>query len=226
MIRYAPEGGANKELMLRTVGGDELNVAVDTARLCGSQPNRGPPRWVSVLPEGPLGDVVTGVALEAGVDLGGVVRVPDADMGTFTVLPELKTVHYQRRHSAFALHDPETFEWREVLRVPHGRAWLHMTGITPMVSPAAAMSWTKALAAARKAGVPVSMDFNHRKQLGPLDKLWTLMLPHIPDLEVLILSVDQLAELATLDGVGSAIPQDTSRANPEWRRLMAQLRQR
>jgi hypothetical protein len=41
-------------------------------------------------------------------------RIPNAEVGTFTVIPELSTVHFQRAHSAFALQDPAIFDWNKV----------------------------------------------------------------------------------------------------------------
>ena len=54
----------------------------------------------------------------------------EGELGIFTVLPEAKAVHYQRRHSAFALHDPASLDWSKLLAAA-GRPWLHITGITP-----------------------------------------------------------------------------------------------
>ncbi len=77
-------------------GGDELNVAIALAKL-----GHGSVSWASVLPTGPLGDVVLEAARSHKVDTSQVSRV-EGDIGIFTVLPEKKTVHYQRRHAAFA----------------------------------------------------------------------------------------------------------------------------
>ena len=52
-------------------------------------------------------------AAHHGVEFAGM-RV-DGDIGTFHVLPEKKAVHFQRRHSAFALHDPDGLDWPELL---------------------------------------------------------------------------------------------------------------
>jgi sugar/nucleoside kinase (ribokinase family) len=90
MLRFAPLPAGDVEMpdasagvFLRSVGGDELNVAVATARLgCPA------PQWVSALPTGPLGDAVSTCGTAAGVDMSCVVRVPDAELGTFYVLPE------------------------------------------------------------------------------------------------------------------------------------------
>lgn len=121
------------------------------------------------------------------------------DVGTFTVVPELKTVHYQRGNSAFAQHSPSAFDWESILaECGEAKVWLHMTGITPMIAEAPRLSWTLALQAAHTMGVPVSMDFNHRPQLGTLSTLWAIMLPQLPHLEILILSVGNLVDLAKM----------------------------
>jgi len=87
---------------LRSLGGDELNVAVALSLLGVTT------RWISVLPLGPMGDVVAESCKHHGVEFAGA-RV-EGEIGTFTVLPEEKMVHYQRRQSAFALHDPNALE--------------------------------------------------------------------------------------------------------------------
>ena len=93
MIRFAPldettpatATRAEPQPFLRSVGGDELNVAVALSKL-GERT-----RWISVVPQGPMGDVV----VESGTANGVTVAEPrpaTGDVGTFTVLPEAKTV--------------------------------------------------------------------------------------------------------------------------------------
>eukprot|EP00041_Stephanoeca_diplocostata_P026027 m.693728 g.693728 ORF g.693728 m.693728 type:complete len:312 (+) comp22875_c0_seq5:154-1089(+) len=205
MIRFAPvsDPGENGQTFLRSVGGDELNVCVDLAKLDTPDATHPAPQWVSVLPTGPLGDLVAESGERVGVSLAHTKRIPHSDIGIFTVLPELKTVHYQRRNSAFAKHVPASFDWQSILAPkPDGtRHWLHVTGITPLIAESPRLSWTLALQAACELGVPVSMDFNHRKQLGTLSELWAVVLPHLSQLEVLILSVGSMVELAGLCGI-------------------------
>ncbi|OLP91570.1 2-dehydro-3-deoxy-6-phosphogalactonate aldolase [Symbiodinium microadriaticum] len=117
----------------------------------------------------------------------------EAMLRIFTILPEQKTVHYQRRHSVFAQQVPEELEWRNLLS---DASWLHLTGITPLVSAAARQSWASAAHMAEQLGVPISLDLNHRPQLGTLQELWDVVSPFCRFLEVLILSVDQLHGLA------------------------------
>ena len=204
MVRFAPIDDPQSpptsvsrhmpQPFLRSVGGDELNVAVALS-LVGARS-----RWISVLPHGPLGDAVAEGAAHHGVEFAGM-RV-DGDIGTFHVLPEKKSVHFQRRHSAFALHDPDGLDWPELLAGP--RPWLHVTGIMPLISAPARESWARALAHAAANDIPTSLDLNHRKQLGTLAELWAVVKPHVRRLELLILSVEQLNGLAELELGSSA----------------------
>lgn len=202
MIRFMPLEPATANHLaqpfLRSIGGDELNVAVAMA-LTGCSA-----RWLSVLPSGPMGDILADSCAHFGIEYRGP-RVDGADVGVFHVLPERKTVHYQRRRSAFALHEPDSLDWDELL-LSATRPWLHMTGITPLVSPAARVSWDRALDAAARAGVPTSLDFNHRKQLGTLEELWAIVGPHADKFEAIILSVEQLHGLAALLLPGATEP--------------------
>ncbi|EGD74162.1 hypothetical protein PTSG_12407 [Salpingoeca rosetta] len=234
MVRYAPMAvdqapeDPNAQVMLRSIGGDELNVCVALARLRadeqeGEREQSTPaPQWVSVLPTGPLGDLVYRSGDLAGVDQQFVLRIPGADVGTFTVLPELKRVHYQRQHSAFALHDPSQLDWDKILG-GSDKKWLHMTGITPMISENSYNSWTRAMMTAIKRRIPISIDFNHRKQLGTLSKLWSIMVPHLQHVELLILSVASLLEIVDqeLPVLRSHVPAaDTPYEDAAWGALM------
>ena len=169
-------------------------------------------RWISVVPQGPMGDVVVESGTANGVTVAGP-RPATGDVGTFTVLPEAKTVHYQRRNGAFALHDPATLDWPTLLGGLDGaRPWLHMTGITPMVSPAARQSWDAAIGAAAAAGIPMSLDLNHRKQLGTLAELGDRgaacreVLRHYP-----VARAAQWPVCASESGVGGLEPPDRGR---------------
>ncbi|XP_062521618.1 uncharacterized protein LOC134196491 [Corticium candelabrum] len=221
MIRYKPveskTGGSEPSVFLRSVGGDELNVCVAQAKLGRKT------QWVSVLPSGPMGKVVLDSA--ENVDTSRVIMEEDGDVGTFTVLPQLKTVHYQRRNSAFARHDPDCFNWNELLTDAGVKTWLHVTGITPMISKPAFESWNRALHEAHKLFIPTSLDFNHRKQLGSLQQLWKYVQPHLNHLQVIVISLVTLQELAVQEGVptpNTSLPA----SDPRWVQLMQTLRSR
>ena len=187
---------------LRSVGGDELNVAVASSLVGVTS------RWISVLPTGPMGDVITDSATHHNVEFAG--KRVEGDLGFFTVLPELRRVHYQRRNAVFATHDPAWLDWAQLLDAE--RPWLHMTGITPLISSAAQESWANAMRHAVKQGIPISLDLNHRKQLGTLDELWTAVRPHAAYLQLLILSTEQLEGLASIE-LGDAHTPSTADAD-------------
>ena len=153
-----------------------------------------------MVPHGPLGDAIVESCDEHGVRFVGP-RV-DGDVGIFHVLPEQKIVHYQRRRGAFAEQVPATLNWESMLDAP--RAWLHMTGITPLVSANAQWSWEAALNAAREKGIPISMDLNHRPQLGSLEMLWEIASPYMKTLELMVLSVAQLNGILQMEFKGKS----------------------
>ena len=85
MIRFAPldesppatATRAEPQPFLRSVGGDELNVAVALSKL-GERT-----RWISVVPQGPMGDVIVESGTANGVAVVGP-RPATGDVGTFT----------------------------------------------------------------------------------------------------------------------------------------------
>ena len=69
---------------------------------------------------------------------------------------------YDRAGSAASEMAPGDFDWSEIFS---GASWLHVTGITPALSRSAADATLEAAAAARAAGIKVSVDLNYRKKL-------------------------------------------------------------
>eukprot|EP01124_Arcella_intermedia_P028941 TRINITY_DN6006_c0_g1_i1.p1 TRINITY_DN6006_c0_g1~~TRINITY_DN6006_c0_g1_i1.p1 ORF type:complete len:601 (+),score=163.09 TRINITY_DN6006_c0_g1_i1:269-1804(+) len=129
-----------------------------------------------------------------------VQRMDNSDVGLFFVIPEAKRVEYQRRNSAWAAQGPHHFDFSSLF-APLRKGWLHVTGISPMTTPNAALNWADALEAAQKHNLRVSMDFNHRPQLGTLEKLWEITKAHLGKLDILILSLESLKGLCGLEGV-------------------------
>lgn len=214
MIRFAPQGSswdskapsAVKEC-LRSVGGDEMNVCVALSRL-GREAT-----WASVLPKGPLGEVVRRSGVDAGVCMDLVVtdEKDSAEMGVFYVLPEEGRVHYQRRHSSFAVQRPGLFDWSKSLG---GASWLHLTGITPMLGEGCASNWVAAAQAAGAAQIPISVDLNYRPGLGTFEALWSITQKVLGHVHLLILSVHSAHILAAHLGVtGLDQPGKKSRVN-------------
>ena len=162
LLRLAPPG---RDLLLRTphletsFGGAETNVAVGLARL-GDEA-----RMVTVLPDNAIGQAALTELRRWGVDAGGV-RIGRGRMGLYFLTPGAvlrpAEVPYDRTGSAFAGAAPDLLDWTAELE---GAAWLHLSGITPAVSPNAATAALSAVRAARALGVQVSFDGNFRARV-------------------------------------------------------------
>ena len=140
-------------------GGAEANVAVSLSRLGGVA------RMVSLVPDNALGRAARDELRRYGVDAVGV-RFAPGRMGLYFLAPGAmqrpSDVTYDRAGSAFAQAAPDAVDWREALR---GAAALHLSGITPAVSPNAAAAALRAAKSAREQGVTVSFDGNFRAKL-------------------------------------------------------------
>ena len=140
MIRFlpteplvAPLPPSAAQGFLATIGGDEMNVCLDLT-LLGVESE-----WVSALPKNRWGEVIKTSADQAGVLTHHITMSEGQDVGIFFVIPEKRTVEFQRRHSAFALQpeDPKLHDWAEIYE---GAGWMHATGITPAISAGARCS--------------------------------------------------------------------------------------
>lgn len=162
----------------------------------------------------------------AGVNMDNVVLEEDAEIGTFIIIPKEHIVHFQRRHSAFALHSPSIFNWKNLLTcsVSNQKLWLHLTGIAPQVSNNTYTSWKNAITTALDSGIQVSMDLNHRPKLGTLPDLWKMVKPFVHRLQVLVLALSSIKGLAELEEI-SPLPE-----GPEesviWIETMKKLREK
>jgi 2-dehydro-3-deoxygluconokinase len=162
------------------VGGAELNVAVAAARLGVST------RWVSRLPENPLGRMIAARAREQGVHVR-VDWTTDDRAGLYFVeagaAPRASSVLYDRASSAISRVMPGTIEWGPLF---HKARWFHVSGITPALSDAAAAVTLEALTAAKAAGLTVSYDLNYRRKLWSPERARAVQEPLMAHVDVLI----------------------------------------
>ena len=142
-----------------TFGGAEANVVMSLAAFGV------PTAMASVLPDGPLGDAAVAELRRAGVDVRHVLRQGER-VGVYYLeagaAQRPSRVLYDRAGSAFASADPGAFDWDALLA---GAGWLHVSGITPAVSDAAARTCLAAVSVARTRGLGVSCDYNFRAKL-------------------------------------------------------------
>jgi 2-dehydro-3-deoxygluconokinase len=141
------------------VGGAEANVAVSLTHFGH------PAALVTVLPDNPLGHAALGEFRRHGVRTEAVQFRPGR-MGLYFLTAGAghrpSEVLYDRAESAFALAPPDLIDWDLALA---DYSWLHLSGITPAVSPPAAEAALRAVRAARARGVSVSFDCNYRAKL-------------------------------------------------------------
>jgi len=143
-----------------TFGGSEANVAIGLS-LFGV-----PASHVTVLPDqNPLSDMCIGELRRHGVDTSDIVR----SQGRFGLYflesganQRPPRILYDRENSAMAWAKLGTVNWDPIFQTA---GWFHVSEITPAISASAADLTLDAMRRAKKAGLTVSCDLNHRKNL-------------------------------------------------------------
>jgi 2-dehydro-3-deoxygluconokinase len=122
-------------------------------------------RFVSALPQNQVADACLAELRGLGVDTQFVLRQGER-LGIYFLEAganqRASKVTYDRAGSAIAAARPEDFDWRAIFE---GASWFHVSGVTPAISAAAAELSLRAAREARERGIPVSVDYNYRKNL-------------------------------------------------------------
>ncbi|MGI9252510.1 MAG: PfkB family carbohydrate kinase [Thermomicrobiales bacterium] len=186
-------------------GGAELNSAVTVAALGV------PARWVSVLPDAPLGRNLARIALAHGVDLRHVHWTPEEEgrMGLYFLEegtdPRPSAVYYDRASSAFARMTPGTFDWETILP---GAAALHISGITPAVGDGPRAETMTAIRAANALSVPVAFDLNYRSKLWSEQTARACFVEIVPMVDILFASRGALRTFFGIEGDHEQVLQE------------------
>jgi len=142
-----------------TFGGAEANVAVSLAHFGVDA------TFVSAIPANPVGDACVAELRRFGVDTSRIRRQGER-LGIYYLETGANQrpsrVTYDRAGSAIASAKSGDFNWPAILQ---GADWFHVSGVTPAISAAAAQLALEAVRAAKAARVPVSIDYNFRKNL-------------------------------------------------------------
>ena len=173
------------------IGGSESNVAIALTRL-GT-----PVTWIGRVGEDSLGDLVLREIHAEGVNVIGI-RDPDAPTGL--MVKERRTssetrVWYYRRGNAGSRLSPADLDPPVIA----GAALLHVTGITPALSPSAAEATFEAIRIAKEAGVAVSFDLNFRGKLWSRAEAQQVYLRILPEVD-LVFAGDDEASIAVGKG--------------------------
>lgn len=170
-----------------SVCGAEATVAIGVRRLGH------PVTYFGRVGDDAFGVMGRDVLRAEGVDVSHVVVDPGAPTGLLVRTrrtADRTVVDYLRSGSAGSRLAPEDVDEDVVAAAD----LLHVTGITPALGPSAAAAVDRAVSVARAAGVPVSVDVNHRARLWPSDDpIW--LRPLVAAADVLFCSRHELGLL-------------------------------
>ncbi|MFI0709628.1 sugar kinase [Streptomyces inhibens] len=169
-----------------SIAGAESNVAIGLARL-GHEV-----RWAGAVGEDEAGQLVLRTLRAEGVEVSGASTDAGAPTGLLLFeprLPAVTRVHYYRAGSAGSRLTADTIERAFSAAPPRV---LHLTGITPSLSPTARSAARRALQLARQHGSLTCLDVNFRARLWTAEEAATVLHEWIPSVDVLIASDDEL----------------------------------
>ena len=187
LLRYSvPIGQRIETARTLTVhpAGAELNVAVDLAHLGWRV------RFVSALPDNPLGRLALRVIRSHGVEAAGHLAAPGR-MGVFYyepgAAPRGGEVTYDRADSAFSRFPWHEYNWEEAI---DAHSVFLTSGITPALSPQAAAGVQAALRAAKGRAKLVAFDVNYRSKLWSPAEAREAIVPLLAYVDCLFVSAD------------------------------------
>ncbi len=183
--------------LLVSTGGAEVNVAVALSRLGV------PSRFVGRVGDDPFGHRVRADLIAAGVDTRYVEVDQDAPTGLYLKDPlhPVTKVHYYRRGSA------ATRQWRVPAAAMAGVGHIHLTGITPALSPSCAELVETLL---ETTDATVSFDVNFRPALWAAAAAAPILLRLAARAQLVFVGLDEAALLW-----GASAPEAVRELLPE-----------
>ncbi|AVH60631.1 MULTISPECIES: sugar kinase [Streptomyces] len=173
------------DLLRVDIAGAESNVALYLA-------DHGiPARWVSAVGDDPLGRRVREKVSAGGVDISGVRTDPERPTGLLLKDPGTNgtRVHYHRRGSAASALTPELLDDPAVADA----AVIHLSGITPALSPSCHALVEQALRPDRP--FPVSFDVNYRPALWTGRSAAEVLRPLADRADIVLVGLDEAQAL-------------------------------
>jgi 2-dehydro-3-deoxygluconokinase len=177
--------------MRLSVAGAESTVAIGVARLGGSA------RWIGVVGDDEIGQLILRVLHAERVQTAGVVI--DSDAPTSLLLKERRStgvsrVRYYRRGNAGALLAPEHVLPEQMTKA----RILHLSGITPALSHSARAAAFRALELATQAGHSTCVDLNYRSALWTTDEARPVLLDMVKQADIVLATQHEAALLTAL----------------------------
>ena len=194
MLRFTPpslkriEQATSFEL---EVGGSESNLAIGLARLGFKV------LWLSRLTDNALGRLIERTIARYGVDTSRVIWTEADRVGLYFLeegkAPRNSLVIYDRKNSAMS--QMRASELPVDLFLPNKARLLHLSGITPGLSPNLAVAAQRALNLAQEAGWPVSFDLNYRRQIWSPAAALAGCTPFLQEADILLASLGDVCLL-------------------------------
>ncbi|WEG15022.1 sugar kinase [Pullulanibacillus sp. KACC 23026] len=168
----------------QSFGGAESNVAIGLARL-GIQAG-----WMGRLGTDPMGTAILKTLRGEQVDVSRARQTSEAQTGMMLKDKHLDQtlVFYYRRHSAASLMTPSDLDPSYIKQAKI----LHLTGITPALSPSCLDTCLYAIETAKQLGVKVSLDPNLRLKLWTIEEARKVLLPLIQEVDYFLPGLDEL----------------------------------
>lgn len=180
-----------------TFGGGEANVCVSLANYGVDA------AFVSKMPKHEIGQAALNSLRRYGVDTSNIIRGGDR-LGIYFLekgaSQRASKVIYDRANSAFALSNPDEYDWDKILE---GVNWFHFSGITPALGDNVAEITRQALIACKKHGVTVSCDLNYRNKLWSKEKAREVMSEFMQYVDVLIGNEDDANDVFGIKAEGT-----------------------
>jgi 2-dehydro-3-deoxygluconokinase len=181
--------------------GAEANVVTLLARLkCRTL-------WMGALPDNSTGRLAASSLRSAGVDMNGVLWRENGRVGTYYVEfgapPRGIQVTYDRAHSCAAEVQLDEIDWDTLLDT----RILHLTGITPALSPSCRGIVAEAVQRAKQRKRFISFDVNYRQKLWAETDAGQTLLPLIRQADLLFCSQADATRLFECHGSMQEIAQ-------------------
>ena len=211
MVMFAPPPHELIEHSTRFVsylGGAESNVAIGLERL-GVHAG-----WIGKLTRNALGRKLVNEMRAQGVDTSAVIWTSEGRVGTFffefAAHPRPQTTIYDRANSAAATMTAADLDWDYVRRAE----WVHLTGITPALSPTCRVATREIVRRAREDGIKVSFDTNYRELMWSRDEAREAMRELLPFVDLLVATESDAEMLAGAGFAREEALKKLARDNP------------
>ncbi|MEM7034775.1 MAG: sugar kinase [Chloroflexota bacterium] len=178
--------------------------------------------WLSRLPNNPLAHMIIRRLRAFGIDTDGVVLPNEGRVGSyyveFATAPRPIQVVYDRADSAMANMTSEDVNWEHLLDT----RLVHLTGITPALSPACLQLTKDVVTRAKEARVPLSFDVNYRGLLWSEAEAAETLRPLMHGIDLVICGRGDAERLFGFTGENRAV-LDALQAMTEAKRVVLTL---